>query len=291
MSVVPPGWMPDAKMERIILHWTAGGYKASSLDRQHYHILVESNGDLVRGLHEISDNSYTGDGDYAAHTRGCNTRSIGISVCCMANAEEKPFKAGKFPMTQVQWHKMAEVAADLAKAYGIPVTPKTVLGHGEVEATLGVKQNGKWDPMVLPWEPKLAKAKVGELFRSHVRGAMGIAAGPKRIFAANGEGLPVASAVLNGIELDRAVFSNEDVFLAFSELKSVKELALTEGAAGQPVSVQVATRSFTLSAETLTPDDPTDAPEIWVSARELAAALDAKLNFDPDRNVVALAWA
>jgi len=283
--------MPDVKMDRIICHWTAGGYKASSLDRQHYHVLIEANGDLVRGLHEISDNTYTGDGDYAAHTRACNTRSIGISVCCMAGAEEKPFKAGKFPMTQTQWQRMAEVAGELARAYSIPVTPKTVLGHGEVEPNLGVKQNGKWDPMVLPWDPKLSKTKVGDLFRNNVRNVMGLIAGPTRIFAANGEGLPMAVALLNGTELDRAVFSNEDVFLALSELQGVNGMSLTPGAAGQPVSVQVATRSFSLSTEALVPDDPGVPAETWVSAKELAVALDAKLNYDPDRNVVALAWA
>ena len=50
--------------------------------------------------------------------KGANTGSIGISVCCMAKAEKKPFKAGKFPMTQVQWAKMAEVAADLEHVQG-----------------------------------------------------------------------------------------------------------------------------------------------------------------------------
>jgi hypothetical protein len=291
MSVVPKSWMPDCKMERIICHWTAGGYKASSLDRQHYHILIEANGDLVRGLHEIDDNIYTGDGDYAAHTKGCNTRSIGISVCCMANADEKPFKAGKFPMTQVQWEAMAAVAADLARAYGIPVSPKTVLGHGEVQANLGAPQNRKWDPLVLPWDPKLGKTKVGDLFRSNVHTALGAANGSRRTFAANGEGLLMAAALLNGSELDRAVFSNEDVLLPVADLGAVQGLTVTAGAAGQPVSVQASGRTFALAMEVLVPDDPATPSETWVSAKHLASELDAKLSFDPDRNVVALAWA
>lgn len=289
MSVVPERWMPDCRMERIICHWTGGAYKASSLDRQHYHILIEDNGDLVRGFHEISDNVFTGDGDYAVHTKGTNTRSIGISVCCMAEADPKPFKAGKYPMTQVQWLRMAEVAADLAKVYGIRVTPQTVLGHGEVEANLGNPQEGKWDPMVLPWDP--AETKVGDLFRAAVRKAMGAAAGPRLVFAANGEGLPMATAFLNGTKLNRAVFSNEEVLLALSELQAVPGLTLTTGQAGQPVAAQIGTRSFTIGTEVLTPDDPGAQAESWVSANEIALVLDAKLSFDPDRNVVALAWA
>lgn len=286
MSIVPKAWMPKTSMERIICHWTGGGYKASTLDRQHYHILIEDDGVLIRGLHEISDNAYTGDGDYAAHTRGRNTRSIGISVCCMAGAREKPFKPGKYPMTQTQWERMAEVAAELARAYDIPVTPKTVLGHGEVQANLGTPQKGKWDPMVLPWD--LKQTKVGDLFRDAVRRAMGGAVGPKPVFMADGEGLLMASALLNGTELKRAVFSNEDVLLAVSELQAVPGMALTQAVGS--VAAQIGTRSFSLIAEDLTPDDPAIAPETWVSASELAAALDTKVSFDPERNVVGLSW-
>ena len=89
----------------------------------------------------------TGDDDYAAHTLKCNSEAIGIGVCCMANAQELPFKPGPCPMTPLQWDVMAQVAAQLAKRYGIKVSRTTVLGHGEVQDLLNIPQKQKWDPV------------------------------------------------------------------------------------------------------------------------------------------------
>jgi hypothetical protein len=66
MAIVPTAWMPNCSMKYIILHWTAGGHKASSLDTGHYHILIEDDGKLVRGTHSIKENVSTGDGNYAS---------------------------------------------------------------------------------------------------------------------------------------------------------------------------------------------------------------------------------
>jgi N-acetyl-anhydromuramyl-L-alanine amidase AmpD len=87
----------------------------------------------------------------------------------MADANEQPFNAGKCPMTEWQWEVLAQVAADLAQRYGIPVTPQTILGHGEVEANLTIDQEQKWDPMVLPWQPHLSKKEVADRFRARVQ--------------------------------------------------------------------------------------------------------------------------
>jgi hypothetical protein len=168
MAIVPKAWMPNSSMKRVVLHWTAGSYKASSLDLAHYHILIENDGNLVRGTHSIQDNGSTADNVYAAHTYKLNTGSIGVSVCCMAGAEEHPFNPGSFPMTPKQWETMAQVVAELCLFYDITVTPQTVLGHGEVESTLGIDQAGKWDPMVLPWNLTLSNSQVGDQFRAMV---------------------------------------------------------------------------------------------------------------------------
>ena len=172
MNVVPKKWMPKCSMKRVILHWTAGGYKASDIDREHYHILIEADGKLVKGRHSIQENITTEDNVYAAHTQGLNTGSIGVSVCCMAEAIETPFDAGYFPMTKIQWDTMAQVVAELCHFYNIPVTAETVLGHGEVEAILGIPQMGKWDPMILPWNSELSKTEVGKEFRDLVKQKM-----------------------------------------------------------------------------------------------------------------------
>lgn len=168
--MTPETWMPPVKMQRIICHWTAGTNKASPLDRQHYHILIEDDGRLVQGIPTINLNASTGvKPGYAAHTLNCNTGSIGVSLCCMAGAVESPFDAGKYPMTAKQWDVLAHVVADLCRRYSIPVTPKTVLSHAEVQANLGIQQRGKWDIARLAFDPSVKGAKAcGDLLRAKV---------------------------------------------------------------------------------------------------------------------------
>jgi len=166
-GIVPSAWMPAASMQRIIVHWTAGAHKASGLDKAHYHILIEGDGNLVRGTHSIADNVNTADGDYAAHTLGCNSGSIGVSLCCMAGAVEHQFSSGSAPMTRQQWDRLMPVLADLCRRYGIPVTRETVLSHAEVQDTLGIKQRGKWDISRLSFDPSTIGAHaVGDRFRA-----------------------------------------------------------------------------------------------------------------------------
>lgn len=170
-SLVPTDWLPDAKMVRVICHWTAGQHKASDFDRSHYHVLIEDDGKIVRGKPSIKLNETvkTGSG-YAAHTLGCNTGSIGVSLCCMAGAMESPYVAGPAPMTRAQWDALAVVVADLCRRYGIAVTDKTVLSHAEVENNLGIKQRGKWDFTRLAFDPSIKGAKAcGDLLRAAVR--------------------------------------------------------------------------------------------------------------------------
>lgn len=171
MHMVPDAWLPKAAMKRIINHWTAGTHKANATDREHYHLLIEGDGKLVRGDHEISDNVNTGDGDYAAHTRGANTGAIGVSICCMGGAdvrESNPYNPGRWPPTMAQWETLVAVNAELCAAYGIPVTPETVLSHAEVEGTLGIKQAGKWDFTRLPFFPETTARAIGDRFRKEV---------------------------------------------------------------------------------------------------------------------------
>ena len=172
-NLVPESWLPDAPMNKVILHWTAGSYRAGGLDKFSYHILIEGDGKLVRGTFSIADNVSNlvwNPRSYAAHTKGTNTRSVGVSACCMAGARNSPtFSAGTAPMLELQWNRMVEVTAQLCTRYSIPVTDRTVLGHGEVQKNLGIAQSGKWDPMVLPWDLGASKEEVGERFRSKVK--------------------------------------------------------------------------------------------------------------------------
>lgn len=169
-DIVPPAWFPDCDMDYITLHWTAGAYVASDHDKQYYHIIIESDGKLIRGDHPISDNVNVGDDNYAPHTSQANTKNIGISCACMAGAVESPFNAGKYPLTEKQWMTAAKVAAEASVKYGISVNRNKILSHGEWQSNNGVPQSGKWDINKLPWSPGLSKSEVNDLWRQHVLG-------------------------------------------------------------------------------------------------------------------------
>jgi hypothetical protein len=136
-----------------------------------YHVLVESNGKLVRGVRPIDANAKGSRKKPASHTLNANTGAIGVSMCCMGgrDVKENPFVAGPFPMSRVQWDKMVDVVAALSKRYGVPVTSKTILTHAEVEPNLGIKSRRKWDITRLPSDPSVVGAKaVGDKLRREV---------------------------------------------------------------------------------------------------------------------------
>lgn len=167
--------MQEPLMSRVIVHWTAGGAIASTLDKEHYNFLVQQDLKVIEGKHTPGDNLVTGDGIYAAHTRGLNSGSIGVGMCGMRNAKEDPFVPGPSPITQDQFHVTCGLIAELCRKHGIPVTPQTVLTHAEVETNLGVKQHGKWDISVLPWDHDCRGSRaVGDHMREMVLAQMGI---------------------------------------------------------------------------------------------------------------------
>jgi hypothetical protein len=267
-TLIPDAWMPSAPMRRVIVHWTAGGYRANDVDRAAYHILVEESGKLVRGTHSIADNVSTADGDYAAHTRGLNTGSIGVSMCCMHNCVRSPFSAGQFPMTERQWSTMLHVVAQLCRRYAIDVTPTAVLGHGEVQQTLGVKQHDKWDPMVLPWNPMLDPGAVGDLLRDAVRELL--------------EPPPRVTVIARGevIGEDDAFLQDGRVFVAADEVTRVLGWIIS-GADGE-ADVQVsADRQIKVPAMHV-------AGRAFVSGAELAEALDRPVTWDPASRTVTI---
>lgn len=169
-SIVPADWMPDAKMSRIICHWTAGAHKASEFDRSHYHILIENDGKLIRGIPSIKLNEAPTKKGYAAHTLGANSGSIGVSLCCMGGANEAPYDPGKYPMTRKQWDALTSVVANLCRRYSIPITGRTVLSHAEVQNNLGIQQRGKWDFTRVAFDPSAKGAKAcGDKLRAEAK--------------------------------------------------------------------------------------------------------------------------
>ncbi|KKX29500.1 N-acetylmuramoyl-L-alanine amidase [Rhizobium sp. LC145] len=171
---IPLAWIPDVPMKRIICHWTAGSYHAGPEDLAAYHFLIEGNGRLVKGNSSIALNSRRVKAGYAAHTLNCNSGSIGISLCCMGGAQEQPFHTGNYPMTAAQWNALVATVAELCTRYRIPIGPRTVLSHAEVEINLGIKQRGKWDISRLPFDPGCVGAGAcGDRLRRDVAAAMG----------------------------------------------------------------------------------------------------------------------
>lgn len=156
-------------MKRITPHWTAGSHKVSALDRKHYHFIIDGDGKVHAGDLAPEANLDTSDGHYAAHTRGANTKNIGIAVAAMAGAVERPFSPGKFPITEKQIDALVGLIADLCDLYEIPVSRHTVLTHAEWQLTMGVKQRGKWD---ITWLPGMARpgdpVEVGDRLRAMV---------------------------------------------------------------------------------------------------------------------------
>lgn len=159
-------------LKRIVAHWAVTRYKATALAKKHYHFIVEGDGNVVAGNHKPEANIRPVSGKYAAHVRSMNTGSIGISMAAMQGARW-PSNAGAFPFTESQFNAMCRKIATLCKQYGIVVSPSTVLSHAEVEGTLGVKQNGKWDFTIIPFMPNLKGAKAcGDEMRRRVSAYM-----------------------------------------------------------------------------------------------------------------------
>lgn len=161
-------------MKRVIWHWTAGRHQPSGVDRAHYHFLIDGRGEVHDGTFPPEANERIVDGrGYAAHTRACNTGSIGVAVCAMAGAVERPFDAGRFPITPAQVDALVALTARLCREYGIPVAGRTVLSHAEVQPTLGIRQAGKIDIMWLPgMEAMGSPIAIGDRLRSLVRARM-----------------------------------------------------------------------------------------------------------------------
>lgn len=153
-------------MKRIIMHWTGGRHEPNAQDLEAYHLLVDGAGKTRLGKYRPEANKSIKGGQYAAHTRGLNTGSIGISLAAMHDAVERPFNAGDEPITPTQLAAFTRLVAETALTYKIPVTGRTVLTHAEVEPTLGVWQRNKWDIRWLPGMKSVGGAvEIGDLLR------------------------------------------------------------------------------------------------------------------------------
>lgn len=84
-KLIPEKWLDKVKMSRVIFHWTAGGSRLSSNDLSHYHILIDSEGKVYKGLRNISQNAAPirppkDSRTYAAHTARCNAGALSLII-------------------------------------------------------------------------------------------------------------------------------------------------------------------------------------------------------------------
>ena len=155
---------------RVILHWTAGNPMASHHDRTFYHYLTQQDGRTVSGvpiganLRDIPRG--TPITEYAAHTRGLNSWSVGWALCGMAGAKPGgPY--GPHPITAKQMDAALDEIAAFMRAWKLPVGTGTLFTHAEAQSIHGVRQAGKWDITELPWDQSVKD--VGEWIRGEVR--------------------------------------------------------------------------------------------------------------------------
>ncbi len=156
-------------MKRIIIHWTAGGYYPNAHELECYHFLIDKDGCIHNGRFKPENNEICKPGQYAAHTGGGNTGSIGVAICAMAGFQNKN-NTGKYPICPEQFEAAMKFCADLADKYDIEITPNTVMTHYE----FGLKHPstssaGKIDIIYLPPYPWVAQADVGAFIRSKIK--------------------------------------------------------------------------------------------------------------------------
>jgi len=155
-------------MNRVIIHWTAGQNTPNATDKQHYHFMIDCNGQIYNGKFKPEDNEVCIEGKYAAHTGGGNTGSIGVALCGMLGFKDRN-NVGDFPLTQIQCKAAFKFVAGLCKKYNIPVTPQTLLTHKEFgDSHPTTTSFGKIDICYLPPYPEVQPNICGDFIREKI---------------------------------------------------------------------------------------------------------------------------
>ena len=156
-------------MKRIIIHWTAGIYYPTNYEKQFYHFLIDKDGKIHTGKFKPEDNLNCKDNNYAAHTGGGNTGSVGVAMCGMSGYKS-PQICGQYPITPLQFEACMNLCAKLCQIYNLKINDSTVMTHYE----FGVKNPkttsaGKIDIVYLPPYPWIGKNDIGSFIRTKVK--------------------------------------------------------------------------------------------------------------------------
>ena len=162
---------------RIIVHWTAGGHKATPTDIKAYHYIIQGDGTKVDGSHNVWNNSFQNmsinriTGNYAHHTGGGNTGAIGVAMAGMAGYISRK-SVGSYPLTKVQCEATFKLIAKLCKQFQIdPANVWTHYEFGRLHPRSG--SAGKPDITYLPPYPQVSASEVGGYIRNRVRETLG----------------------------------------------------------------------------------------------------------------------
>lgn len=229
-------------LKRVIAHWTAGTHTVSDTDKAHYHFLYDGDGKEYEGDFTPEANIAPKKGKYAAHTLNCNSGSIGMSCAAMAGAVENKTN-GKFPLNERQFEAMCKGIARECEKYDIPVTRETVLSHAEVQPTLGIKQRGKWDIAVLPWNGIKGPIACGDYMRNRVLHYMGVSKPVKAAKTAyrveSGDTLWAISRKL-GVPVSALLLFNklqsDDILIPGQELKTIAPITVPDSTSAKVLS-------------------------------------------------------
>ncbi len=161
----------------ITWHWTAGADGIIPIEADSYNFICDRAGCTFPGDFppeaQTPANVKKGSNFYAAHTLNANSNRIGYAADAMAGAQERPLVWGKYPLTEIQIKGMMKFSAELVKKYKLTVSRQTLLSHAEIQPTLGIKQNNKWDICCLPGDTKVRSAvEVGDILRDMVEKAL-----------------------------------------------------------------------------------------------------------------------
>lgn len=155
----------------VVLHWTAGGPRANSTDRRHYHAIAEFDGKIVGAIPFAANMRSPLPQGYAAHTGGFNTGRGGFSFAGMMGYDGRP-GSEKFPLTEIQVEAGCAFVAVLCRTWGLnPLDPDQVCTHREVwtiHRVRGTRNDEKTDIEYLPFRPDLAPDQVGSYLRSRI---------------------------------------------------------------------------------------------------------------------------
>lgn len=150
-----------SSIKGVICHWTGGVYHPNAVDMEHYHFLVDGDGQIIKGKFDPFDNLNCKDGKYAAHCGGGNTGRIGIALCGMYDKN--------YPIKRIQLEAMCKKIAQLCKTYGIAINSNTVQTHSEFGSkNPHTSSFGKIDIDKLPCIALYDRQSVGNWIRDKV---------------------------------------------------------------------------------------------------------------------------